>query len=73
MQTSPRNDRSGNAQAQESPPPDAPVVRRGGKWQVTSYGDQRVCTSAGCGTLLSRYNGSTVCAYHDARIRSERP
>jgi hypothetical protein len=41
------------------------VARRTGRGHVDSFGDGRTCSSPGCPTKLSRYNGSAVCAVHD--------
>ena len=38
--------------------------RRTGSGHIDSYGDGRVCRTPGCGTRLSRYNGSAVCWLH---------
>jgi hypothetical protein len=49
----------------------APVApgekRRTGNGHVDSYGDDRVCDASGCATVLSRYNGRTLCWRHETR------
>ena len=47
--------------------PTLPVPRRSGKGFIMSFGDDRICSAAGCSTLLSRYNPAHVCANHGRR------
>ena len=42
-----------------------PEPVRGSRGRITSYGDDRVCASAGCPTKLSRYNKNPRCWVHD--------
>jgi hypothetical protein len=42
-------------------PPAPPRQPRG---YIASYGVGRVCSNAGCGTTLSRYNDSVSCWHH---------
>ena len=45
------------------------TARREGRGYVDSYGHDRICSSPGCTTRLSQYNGRTVCGVHDAPAR----
>lgn len=38
--------------------------RRARRGHITSYGDGRICSMAGCTTVLSIYNGGSSCAGH---------
>ena len=42
--------------------------RRTGRGHVTSFETGRTCSTPGCDTLLSRYNGKGACALHSAQV-----
>ena len=46
--------------------PSPGVKRRSGRGHIDSYGEGRVCSAHRCGTQLSRYNATSVCANHEA-------
>jgi hypothetical protein len=45
-----------------TPTTERTYTRRG---QVTSYGDDRICSTPDCPTRLSRYNKGSRCCIHD--------
>lgn len=42
--------------------------RRLGRGHITSYEAGRTCSTAGCDTLLSRYNAKGACAIHSMQV-----
>lgn len=42
--------------------------RHGALTPVRTFGNGRVCSAEGCGTLLSLYNPSDMCAIHEHRV-----
>jgi hypothetical protein len=48
----------------QAPPPAPGVPRRAGKGYVVSFGEDRMCSSPGCSTRLSRYNDKSMCWAH---------
>jgi len=56
-----------------APQPEAPrpgIRRRTGRGFVDSFGNGRICSSAGCRTQLSQYNPESVCSSHEPPRRS---
>jgi hypothetical protein len=39
-----------------------------GKRMIRSFGDNRICTAAGCETRLSRYNPDDCCSVHRDQV-----
>jgi hypothetical protein len=48
------------------------AVRPSSRPEVRSFGEDRICTAAGCETRLSRYNPDDYCFVHRDQVPPQR-